>query len=207
MKLLVLSCPTINDSNAYQMQQTKLFKVNFVSNGNDAFLKTCGFRLESNVALLHEHASFLFSPFKIFKNTGYQSLQTSAIGFLYSNGCLITIQGLREKNFQVICKFINFLSKKRKQKRENSWNPDAGKNTNYLPHFTRRQNQTKIFEPIKILCDTHAILYKHCATISQQFGYSCKLDLNRFGKIVNMLLNCEPKTLATLLGLNSNFYF
>lgn len=60
---------------------------------------------------------------------------------------------------------------------------------------------------IKVLYYTHAILYKHCATISQKFRYSGKLDLNRFGKIVNMLLNCEPKTLATLLGLNSNFYF
>lgn len=56
---------------------------------------------------------------------------------------------------------------KKEWKKKNSWNPDAGKNTNYLPHFTRRQNQTKKFEPIKILCDTHAILYKHCATISQ----------------------------------------
>lgn len=120
-----------------------------------------------------------------------------------ASDCLIKIQGLREKNYQFNCQFINLFSKIKM----NSRNPNAGKNTNYLPHFTRRQNQTKKFEPIKILCDTHAILYKHCATISQQFGYSGKLDLNRFGKIVNMLLNCEPKTLATLLGLNSNFYF
>lgn len=75
--------------------------------------------------------------------------------------------GLEREKLPVYLSVHQLLEQKKKEKRENSWNPDAGKNTNYLPHFTRRQNQTKKFEPIKIVCDTHAILYKHCATISQ----------------------------------------
>lgn len=49
----------------------KLFKVNFVFNGNDVFFKMCGFWLELNVVLLYEYVFFLFSFFKIFKNIGY----------------------------------------------------------------------------------------------------------------------------------------
>lgn len=75
--------------------------------------------------------------------------------------------GLEREKLPVYLSVHQLLEQKKKEKRENSWNPDAGKNTNYLPHFTRRLNQIKKFEPIKILCDTHAILYKHCATISQ----------------------------------------
>lgn len=149
--------------------------------------------------MLHNSSSicfFLFSSLSPFQNYQNYCMVTShykpsAIRYLIFNGCLIliAIQGLREKYYQ----FKNFLSKKKKIfLKQNSWNHNAGKNTNYLPHFTRRQNQTKnlnLTVCIKILCYMHAILYKHCAMISQQFEYPGELYLKIFDKIVNMPLS------------------